>query len=182
MSYLNLPTKNDLHGTARDLLVDAENRWGYTPNIVRAYALAPKVMVAEDVWSKGVMYDGFLPRELKEAIATVVSTTNDCSYCANSHAHAMTLAGGDTNDAIACKQVNLSEFKEKDRVALEFTQRAVKDPKSIQQEDIDALKEYYSEGEIVEISTVIQQFMGYNWFVTILGLKLEVENPMSNYE
>ena len=182
MSYLNLPAKNDLQGVARELLEDAENRWGYSSNIVRAYALAPKVMVAEDVWSKGVMYDGFLPRELKEAIATVVSTTNDCYYCANSHAHALVLAGGNTKDAIACKQVDLSEFEEKERAALEFTRKAVKDPKAIQQDDIDKLKEYYSEGEIVEISTVIQQFMGYNWFVTILGLKLEVENPMSKYE
>ena len=65
---------------------------------------------------------------------------------------------------------------------MKFTQKTVKDPKSISQEDINQLKEYYSEGEIVEIVTVIQQFMGYNWFVTILGLKLEPQNPMSKYE
>ena len=182
MSYFNLPTKDNLTGSAKELLEDAEHRWGYSSNIVRAYALAPKVMEAEDVWSKGVMYTGFLPRELKEAIATTVSITNDCYYCANSHAYALTLAGGETKEAIACKQLDFNSFGESEQAALKFTQKAVKDPKSISQEDINQLKEYYSEGEIVEIVTVIQQFMGYNWFVTILGLKLEPQNPMSKYE
>lgn len=180
MSYLKLPTKEDLAGKARELYEDTENRWGYVPNISRAYALAPKVMVAEDVWSKGVMYEGFLPRKLKEAIATTVSATNNCNYCASSHAHAFTIAGGSDEDGKACKLLDFSPFDEKEQAALKFTKKAVIDAKSIKKEDIENLKKYYSPGEIVEIAVVIQQFMGYNWFVTILGLELEEANKMKN--
>lgn len=177
MSYIELPTKEDLSGKARELFEDSTGRWNYPPNIVRAYALAPEVMIAEDVWSKGVMYKGFLPRHLKEAIATVVSSTNNCDYCATSHSYAYTLAGGDEEHAEACYLVQLDKFDEKEGAALRFAQKATRDPKLIKKKDLDQLLEYYSKGEIIEIVTVIQQFMGYNWFVTILGLELEDSNP-----
>ncbi len=180
MSYLPLPVKSEITGPAHQMLEDAEKRWGYTPNICRAYALVPDIMEAEDVWAKGVMHQGALSRKLKEGIATIVSTTNDCNYCASSHAHAFTLAGGDKEEAISCKNLELSSFDERERASFEFSHKAATDAKSITQEDINTLLQYYTPAEIVEIAAVIQQFMGYNWFVTILGLQLEEKNPMTH--
>ena len=94
MSYINLPNREDLEGRTLEIFDETVDRWGYIPNISRAYLLAPEIMEAEDTWTRGVMYNGFLPRKLKEAIATTVSSTNDCNYCASSHAHAYTIAGG----------------------------------------------------------------------------------------
>ena len=182
MSYLKLANKSDLSGRTLQLMEEAEQRWGYIGSIVRAYALAPNVMEAEDVWTKGVMHSGFLPRKLKEAIATVVSVTNKCDYCAGSHALAYTIAGGDMNEAAHCKTLDLSDFTVSERAALLFAQKSTANPKSIQQTDINTLREHYTDGEIVEISTVIQMFMGYNWFVTIMGLQLEQENPFVKSE
>lgn len=175
MSYLKLPAKDDLQGDAARLLDEARGRWGFYPNIVRAYALAPHVMAAEDVWSDGVMKKGFLPRRLKEAIATTVSRTNACRYCATAHAFAYTLAGGDKDSAESLLHDEQVELPEAEVDALEFAEKATRDAKSITRQDIDRLRTHYSDGEIVEIATVIQQFMGYNWFVTILGLEVEPE-------
>lgn len=180
MSFLKLPNREDLSGEPRDIFDDTVERWGYVPNISRAYMLNTDVMKAEDVWCKGVMYQGLLPRALKEAIATTVSAVNDCNYCASSHAHAYTLAGGDEATAKSCKMLDFSNFNEREKAALNFTRKAARDAKTIQQEDIDQLLEHYSQAEIVEISAVIQQFMGYNWFVTILGLELEEGNTMKH--
>lgn len=134
-------------------------------------------MIAEDI-----MYDGLLPRTLKEGIATVVSRTNECSYCANSHANAYTISGGKEEDAEACMLLNFSEFNENEKAALRFAHKATLDKNSIKQKDIDLLKEYFSDSEIVEISVVVQQFMGYNSFVTMLGLELEDTNPFKEKE
>ena len=182
MSYLKLPGPEDLSGKTKELIEDCINRWGYAPNIVRAYSLAPEVMEAEDVWSKGVMHTGFLPRKLKEGIATVVSAANTCNYCASSHAHAYTLAGGDEQEGQACRLLDFSEFDAKDSAAFEFARKATPDANAITKADIEKLQEHYTDGEIVEIATVIQQFMGYNWFVTMLGLELEEDNPIKNLE
>jgi len=178
MSYLKLPELDKMKGEVREIAENAVERWGYLPNLVKAYALAPEVIKAEDVWSKGIMYNGLLERELKEAIATVVSSTNKCNYCASSHAHAGTIAGDSKESTLACMNLSFSGFDDRKITALEFAQKATADPKSITKYDIDNLKPYYHSGEIVELVAVIQQFMGYNWFVTILGLELEPENPI----
>ncbi len=180
MSYLRLPEKSELQPEVLRVVEESEKRWGYSPNIVRAYALAPNVLFAEDVWAKGVMHEGFLPRKIKEAIATVVSRTNDCLYCATSHAYAVGLAGGNEQDQFACIDLDFSLFDEKESSALRFARKATVSAKSITQNDINELQKHFSDPEIVEIATVIQQFMGYNWFVTILGLQLEDENPLKN--
>lgn len=176
MSYLSLPTEDDLDEQSARMIREAVDRWGYAPNIVRAYALAPEVLAAEDVWSHGVMKKGFLPRRLKEAIATVVSRTNQCRYCATSHSYAYKIAGGDESDAAAILNQGDAALPEAERSALHFAEKATRDCFSIGREDIRELQNHYSDGEIVEICAVIQQFMGYNWFVTMLGLELEDGN------
>lgn len=176
MSYLELPTEETVDAQSAQLLREAVDRWGYAPNIVRAYALAPEVLAAEDVWSHGVMKKGFLPRRLKEAIATVVSRTNQCRYCATSHSYAYKIAGGEESDAAAILNEGDAELPEAERAALAFAQKATLNCHEVGRDDIEALQAHYSDGEIVEICAVIQQFMGYNWFVTLLGLELEEGN------
>ncbi len=176
MSYLELPTEDDVDEKSARLLREAVERWGYAPNIVRAYALAPEVLAAEDVWSHGVMKIGFLPRRLKEAIATVVSRANQCRYCATSHSYAYKIAGGDESDAASILNAGDAELPEAERAALRFAHKATLDCHSIGRDDIRELQKHYSAGEIVEICAVIQQFMGYNWFVTMLGLEVEDGN------
>lgn len=177
MSYLNLPTKENSEPQISKLLAESEERWGFAPNIVRAYALAPEVLKAEDVWSHGVMKIGFLPRRLKEAIATIVSRTNACRYCATAHSFAYKIAGGDEEHAASILNEGDAPLPESERAAMRFAAKATEDCKSITKKDIEELQQYFTDGEIVEICAVIQQFMGYNWFVTMLGLEVETENP-----
>jgi uncharacterized peroxidase-related enzyme len=176
MSYLTLPTEDTVDAQSAQLLRESVGRWGYAPNIVRAYALAPEVLAAEDVWSHGVMKKGFLPRRLKEAVATVVSRTNQCRYCAISHSYAYAIAGGAETEAAAILNEGDADLPDAERAALQFARKATEDCHNISRDDIEALKQYYSDGEIVEICAVIQQFMGYNWFVTLLGLEVEDKN------
>lgn len=173
MAFLPLADKSTTAGHARDVLLETEKRWGYVPNIVRALALRPELLDAEDHWSKALMYSGKLPRVLKEAVATTVSTVNDCNYCATSHALAAELAGGAKSVGEACALLRFDTFTEKERVALEFACKGATDMNSVTKQDVDKLRKYYSPEEIVELSAVIGSFMMYNTFVTLLGLELE---------
>ena len=177
MSYLKLPTEETVDTNTAKLLRESVERWGFAPNIVRAYALAPEVLAAEDAWSHGVMKIGFLPRRLKEGIATIVSRTNECRYCATAHSFAYKIAGGEEEHAASILNQGDAPLPESEQEALRFAEKATNDCNAIRQEDIDQLKDHFSDGEIVEICAVIQQFMGYNWFVTMLGLEVEQENP-----
>ena len=164
------------------ILEETIERWDKAPNIVRALVLNKDVLIGEDLWTEYLMKRGKLTRKFKEAIATAVSATNKCLYCASAHAWAMEYTGTSTENTEACTLLTFDGFEPKERVALEFARKATTNSKSITDGDVDKLKEFYSDSEIVEISAVIMAYMGYNTFVEMLGLEVDdwVERDLSN--
>lgn len=173
MSFLALPTGETATGRTRELVVDAERRWGFTPNIIRALALRPEVMDAEYVWTEALMWNGTLPCVLKEKVATAVSAANRCDYCSTMHALQIDVNGGGPGESAACERLDFSRSSPAERAALEFAVKSARDMHSIRQADVATLSGFYSESQIVELALVIGSFMMYNTFVTILGLPLE---------
>jgi uncharacterized peroxidase-related enzyme len=175
MSFIPLPDARGAEGKAREVLEATERRWGYAPNIVRALALRPELLEAEDVWSAALMRHGTLPRVLKEAVATTVSAVNQCTYCATSHAYAAEAAGGGRAVGDACMALRFDRFAPAERAALEFARKAARDMGSVTQADVDKLRAHYTPEQVVELAAVVASFMMYNTFVTVLGLELEPE-------
>ncbi|MGB0652227.1 MAG: carboxymuconolactone decarboxylase family protein [Thermoplasmatota archaeon] len=175
MARIRLPTATDATGSARGVLEEATSRWGFEPNIVRALALRPEILAAEDVWSSAVMYGGILPRGLKEGVATVVSSSNKTTYCFTSHAMQAEREGVPASAIDGCIRFDFESFDDAERTALSFARKAAADMHAITDEDMAALREHYSSEEIVELVAVIGSFMLYNTFVTVLGLELEPE-------
>ena len=173
MAYIDLWDGESIDPEADKLLKEAQERWDKVPNIVRALALNKDVLIGEDIFADRIMKKGLLTRKFKEAIATTVSATNKCLYCTSAHAWAMELTGTSKELTDSCTMLYFDGYEPNERTALEFTRKAVSNSKSITQEDVNGLKEYYSNAEIVEIAAVIMSFMGYNTFVEILGLEID---------
>ncbi len=173
MAHVPLPDADTTAGHAREVLLGAERRWGFAPNIVRALALCPDILAAEDQWSRAVMYGGRLPRHLKEAVATVVSSVNRTPYCIASHAMAARREGLAPQRVEACQALHLEEFPEAERAALDFARRAAADAHAITARDVEALRAHYDPEQVVELAAVVASFMMYNTFVTVLGIELE---------
>ena len=173
MAFIPLPDAATAPPGTREVLARTEARWGYAPNIVRALALRPELLAAEDRWSRALMYSGTLPRVLKEAVATTVSAVNRCEYCAASHAYAAGLAGAAEGVGQACRALRFDGFAPRERAALEFARKAAADMRSITRADIETLRAHYTPEEVVELAAVVGSFMMYNTFVTVLGLELE---------
>lgn len=173
MAFLPLADATTATGRPRQVLVETERKWGFVPNIVRALALRPELLEAEDRWTQALMHTGTLPRVLKEAVATTVSAVNSCDYCATSHAYMATANGADDRVVGACRALRFDGLSEAERVALEFARKAATDMASVSQVDVDRLRKHYRPDQIVELAAVIASFMMYNTFVTVLGLELE---------
>ena len=173
MARIKLWDGESLDPTSNKILQETIKRWDKAPNIVRALALNKDVLIGEDYWTEYLMKKGKLTRKFKEAIATTVSATNKCLYCTSAHAWAMELTGTSSENTEACILLNFDGFEPKERIALNFVRKATINSKSITNDDVDKLKEYYSDGEIVEISAVIMAYMGYNTFVEILDLGVD---------
>lgn len=178
VAYLDLPAANDLDGPARDVLEDATRRWGFAPNIVRALALRPEILAAEDHWTQAVMHSGLLPRGLKEAVATVVSTVNRTPYCATSHADQARRAGVPAERVAACRTFDFTGFSVGERKALEFARKAAQDARTVSRADMEGLRMHYSREQCVELVMVVASFAMYNTFVSALGLELEPEQAV----
>ena len=173
MPYIKLWDGEPLDPTSDKILQETINRWDKAPNIVRALALNKDVLIGEDYWTEYLMKKGKLTRNFKEAIATTVSAANKCLYCTSAHAWAMELTGTSSENTEACTLFTFDGFEPKEKIALEFARKATVNSKSITSDDVNRLKEFYSDGEIVEISAVIMAYMGYNTFVEILGLEVD---------
>ncbi|MHB8605883.1 MAG: carboxymuconolactone decarboxylase family protein [Thermoplasmatota archaeon] len=173
MSFLELPRASTATGRVKEILDDTTRRWGFEANIVRALALRPEILEAEDHWSKAVMHTGLLPRRLKELLATAVSRVNETEYCVASHAYQARLVGVAEPQVAACRALLFDDFPPAERAALEFARKAARDMHAITRADIDELGRFYGAEEIVELVAVIASFMMYNTFVTLLGLEVE---------
>jgi uncharacterized peroxidase-related enzyme len=175
MAFIELPTGKTATGRTRELVLDAEKRWGFTPTIIRALALRPEVMDAEYVWTKALMWTGTLPRVLKEKVATAVSAANDCDYCSSMHALQIDANGAGAGESAACQRLDFANEPPEARAALAFAVKAARDMHSIKKSDVDALAKFYTPPQIVELSLVIGSFMMYNTFVTVLGFPMEAD-------
>lgn len=173
MAFVELPDPARATGRVREVFDATAARWGYVPNIVRALALRPDVLEAEDAWSRAVMYEGTLPRALKEAVATTVSVVNGSQYCATSHAYQAGRVDAADATLDACRRLDFGGLPEAERVALEFARKAARDMNAIGPADVSALRKHYAPEQVVELAAVIGSFMMYNTFVTVLGLELE---------
>lgn len=180
MAYLPLAGTKTAIGRAREVLEQTEKKWGYVPNIVRALALRPEILDAEDHWTQALMHSGTLPRDLKEAVATAVSAVNSCDYCATSHAHQASVHGVSEKNVAACRLLDFRAFDARSRAALDFARKAATDMRQVRKSDVDALRKYFRPDQIVELTLVVASFAMYNTFVTVLGIELENGDPVAS--
>ncbi len=67
------------------VFTEIEGAFGRVPNLFKAYAHHPPLLLANWNKVKAVMMEGSLSRKVKERIAVLVSRDNSCSYCVAVH-------------------------------------------------------------------------------------------------
>lgn len=67
------------------VFTEIEGAFGRVPNLFKAYAHHPPLLLANWNKVKAVMMEGSLSRKVKETIAVLVSRDNSCSYCVAAH-------------------------------------------------------------------------------------------------
>ncbi|MBI2986531.1 MAG: peroxidase-related enzyme [Deltaproteobacteria bacterium] len=149
--------------------------FGRVPNIFKTYAHFPPLLKANWEKVKAVMIGGSLRRELKEAIALVVSDANACNYCIAAHGLALQQLGFSREriDALV-KNVEAPGFHPKEQKILEVARKSTRDANSVTDRDIAELRQLgWSESEIVEAQGVMELFTGFNKFLDSLGVDID---------
>lgn len=90
MSWIEEIEESDAGGELAEIYAELIEKRGKVANILKVHSLNPAAMSNHlDLYMTLMFGKSGLSRAEREAIAVVVSATNDCAYCVNHHAEAL---------------------------------------------------------------------------------------------
>jgi uncharacterized peroxidase-related enzyme len=148
----------------------------FVPNSLFTMARRPEILRAFSDLITKIWRSGTLPIELKPLIAIISSQAAGCRYCQAHEAVDARERGVDGEKIAAVWEFETSPlFSEAERSALRLARDASLLPNLATREHFDALREHYSEGEIVEILAVVSLFGFLNRWNDTMATDLEDE-------
>jgi uncharacterized peroxidase-related enzyme len=178
MPRIDLPEPNaDAH--VEHIFKEIEEAFGKVPNLFRTYSHFPPLLEANWNKVKAVMMGGSLNREMKEAIAVLVSKDNGCDYCVAAHetAHETALRSvGVAPEEIRKIETDLekSAFTPKEQALIELARQANRDPLRMTDQHFRTVRSHgASDSEIVEALGVMEVFTSFNKFLDALQVDID---------
>jgi uncharacterized peroxidase-related enzyme len=148
---------------------------GFCPNSVKTMQRRPHIAQAFIQMNKAVMENhGRVTSALKRLIAYVASSTTGCQYC---QAHAIRAAERYSAPPDQLTHVGEyarnSAFSAAEKAALDFAVAASSVPNAVDETITSHLRQYWDDGEIVEIAGVVALFGFLNRWNDSMGTTLE---------
>lgn len=146
-------------------------------NIVTALAERPDLLAATWAFTKGALMNGALPPTVKEMIAMTIAVQNDCRYCAVAHTNALEAMGVPRRVIESCAgDPELAEVPPPQRSILRLALKAYHDPKSVTDEDYQALRDGgLSDGEIMEVLLTVACANFLDFWADVSGIPVDGE-------
>ncbi len=154
---------------------------GNVPNMFRTMAHRPEIFETIIAHMDAVLKTGTLPTALKELVIVRTSQLNRTPYCLASHT-ALAKRLGWTEDQIAALHDAPSSplFSDREKVAIHLAEVMTLDAHAYSDQHFQRLREFYSEGEVVELMAAIGLFNYFNRFNDLL--QMEPTRPASAEE
>ena len=182
ISYLQVPEREKLPAEARALLDTAEEKNGFTPNVLMGWAVRPETLVRWRAHYDLIMQaESTLTRVQREMIAVAVSSVNRCVYCSTTHPAFLRVAlledGRDPLLAHALQSnpyhaLHDERFTRIERVMLAFALRVTTHSHEISPLDIETLRsEGLTDDMIFDIAQTAAMFNFTNRLANATGLR-----------
>jgi uncharacterized peroxidase-related enzyme len=157
VSALDLKPLKDLDDDLKERLQKTEERVGFVPNVLLAYAFDnTKLRAFLDMANDLMLGDSELSRLEREMIATAVSAVNHCHYCLAAHGAAVRVRSGDPEfGELIAQNYRAAELEPRQKTMLDFAVKLTERPDLIEDEDRQKLRDAgFSEREIWDIAAV----------------------------
>ncbi len=151
-----------------------QERRGNIPNMFRTMALRPEIATTAAAHMEAIFSTGTVDPRLKEMLAVRVSQINDCYYCRASHTALANQLGASEEllDAMYHIDRHRDLFTPAEQAALAFAERMTTDAHGVVEDIWIDLREYFDEGQVIEIAAVIGLFNYYNRFSDALKVDI----------
>jgi uncharacterized peroxidase-related enzyme len=144
---------------------------GKPGNVQKALAQRPEML--KNFLSFYASVGKSLDRKLYELLYIRISLINECRYCLQHHIASSKRAGLAPEDWSALKQGRYARFSEKEQTALAYAEKLTRNPHGVSDADFPALKEHFTDAEIVDLHLLVGLANLTNRFTDPLGLELE---------
>jgi uncharacterized peroxidase-related enzyme len=178
MSWIQETEATEAEGKLAEVYEELLQKRGKISNILKVHSLNPFAMSNHlDLYMTLMFGKSGLSRAEREAIAVVVSATNDCEYCVEHHTEALrryikdeeilqTLAMSDGLEELEPRLGNIVIHAEKLTSA----------PQAMTESDLDPLRaEGLSDRDILDLSLIVAYFNFVNRIALGLGVSYDAE-------
>ena len=177
MSHLPLVQDEDATPEVRQIFQGLRRELGYdlVPNLFRALANFPPLLVAIGDLIQRTLLAGRLPRTLKELISLCVAVRRDCPYCKSFQAVQLRNLGLRREILVGiCTDPGNAELPARDRSVMMFATRFAEEPESIGEPDFEALREQgLTQDDIAETVAMATLALVLTTLANGLGLELD---------
>ena len=176
---LSYEGKKDGEDQVKNYLEIVQQKLGFIPNVLAAFAKFPKQFEGfTKLYNALMLGESGLTKLEREMIAVTVSSENHCFYCLVAHGSAVRELSSDPQlgERIAAN-FRSAELPKKQEELLNFTKKLTKDPSEIGENDRKKLRDVgYTDRDIWDISAIVGLFNMTNR----LASATEME-PNNNY-
>ena len=169
------PLTADHDEDVRELATFFHETLGFVPNSVLTMQRRPEIAKAFIALNKAVMESRHgVSSELKRLIGHLASTTAGCNYC---EAHTLLAAkrygASDERLAAIADYADADVFSAAEKAAFDFAVAAAVVPNGVDEAIAENLRQYWDEGQIVEILGVVSLFGFLNRWNDSMATTLE---------
>lgn len=174
MSWIEEIAESEADGQLEAIYAELVEKRGKVSNILKVHSLSPQAMSNHlDLYMTLMFGQSGLSRAEREAVAVVVSASNECAYCVNHHAQALrhyvkeeeTLALLMEADGLETLEPRLSNI-------VRHAEKLTSAPEAMTESDLGELRAVgLSDRDILDLTLIV----GYFNFVNRIALGLGVQ-------
>ena len=143
---------------------------GVVPNMFKALANAPDLVLGIAAFLRGMMGEGALRGWYKELIATRVASLNNCEYCISAHRYLATTRGATPEQVAAYDAYETGPFTEKEKAGFRYADLLHVSGHAVDDAAFAALSDQYDSQEIIELTAVAASFEFFTRINTALHI------------
>jgi uncharacterized peroxidase-related enzyme len=166
---LDLKQSDNLSQEMLDYLDSYQEKFGFTPNVFRAYACDDrKLKTFVEFYHALMLEDSNLSELEREMIAVAVSSVNRCYYCLVTHgSRVRELSGDPILGELIVINYRVAELSTQHRAMLDFATKVTERPHEVEEPDRQTLRDAgFSDADIFDIANVIGFFNMTNRIVS----------------
>lgn len=168
------PLRREDHPELEELFALYDQTMSFVPNSLFTMARRPEILRAFSELITRIWRTGTVPVGLKPLIAIVASTAAGCRYCQAHETVDAKLRGVDEDKIAEIGDFERSpRYSDAERAALRFARDASVVPNDVTPRHFDELRRHWSDGEIVEILSVVSLFGFLNRWNDSMATDLE---------